>query len=303
VSVVVFGSANMDLTVRVPRSPRAGETITGSAFELGLGGKGVNQAVAAARCGARTSFLGRVGDDAYGDAVREGLVAAGIDVDGLMRDATAATGVAIVVLSASGDNRIVVVPGANGAVDESDLARLDECLDRGGLLLLQLELPLAIVVAAIAATEDRGVRVLLDPAPVPLGGLSSAAYAPHVILTPNESEAAALVGHSVESDEAAERAASTLLRRGLGGVVLKLGPRGICWTDGQGVRWQAAFPAEVVDTVGAGDAVNGALAAALDEGALLGEAVRWAAAAGAVAVSRAGAYAAMPTRQDVMSCL
>ena len=302
-SVTIFGSANMDLVVQVPRIPEAGETLTGSAFTLGLGGKGSNQAVAAARLGANTAFVGRVGDDAYGTAVREGLLSAGVDIAALNRDATAATGVALVVVADNGENTIIVVPGANGAVDSHDLQNLGHRLAGGGVLLVQLELPMPMVVAAVVAAGQHRVRVILDPAPAPAGGLPAELYAPHVILTPNESEAAALVGYGLDTDAAAERAARTLLERGVSAVVLKLGERGICWAQDGDVGWAPALPVVVRDTVGAGDAVNGALGVALDEGSPFPEAVRWAVAAGAVAVTRAGAFAAMPTRAEVLAQL
>jgi len=303
VSVTIFGSANMDLIVQVPRTPEASETLTGSAFTLGLGGKGLNQAVAAARLGARTAFVGRIGDDPYGTALREGLVSAGVDVAALGCDLTAATGVALVVVTDDGQNRIIVVPGANGTVGAHELQNLERCLSGGGVLLVQLELPMPVVVAAVDAAGRHGVRVIVDPAPAPVGGLPSELYAPHVILTPNETEAAALVGHGMDSDVAAEHAARTLLKRGVSAVILKLGDRGICWAQDGDVGWSPALPVLVLDTVGAGDAVNGALGVALDEGWTIPEAVRWAVAAGAVAVTRAGAFAAMPTRADVLTQL
>lgn len=302
-TVVVFGSANTDLTVEVARAPAAGETVGGTAFTTGLGGKGLNQAVAAARLGARTAFVGRVGDDAHGAALVAGLAAAGVDTAGLHRDPAAPSGVALIVVGAGGDNRIVVVPGANGGVGAPDLERLRGTVVAGDVLLVQLELPLGIVVDAVAAAAERGVRVVLDPAPAPAGALPAALHAPHVVLTPNESEGAALVGHPLADDADVHRAVRTLLARGAGAVVLKLGERGICWGDGDGTGWQPALPVRVRDTVGAGDAVNGALGAALDQGATLAEAVRWAAAAGSVAVTRPGAYTAMPTRADVLAHL
>ncbi len=301
--VVVFGSANADLVVGVGDFPAPGETVFGTSFAVALGGKGVNQAVAAARLGAATAFVGRVGGDPYGAMLRDGLAAVGVDVTGVAVDPALATGVAVVVIDADGQNRIVVVSGANWAVGDADVARLAQELRAGDVLLLQLELRMAAVVAAADLARTRGARVILDPAPAPGDGLPAGLYAPHVVLTPNETEAAALVGHDLATREAAERAARTLSGRGAGGVVIKLGERGICWALGDTLRWQPASVVDVVDTVGAGDAVNGALAAVLAEGGDLAQAVRWSAVAGSLAVTRAGAADAMPTREHVMGVL
>lgn len=300
-SVVVFGSANADLTVSSRRFPEPGETLTGTSFTTGLGGKGLNQAVAAARLGAPTAFVGRVGSDDFGHQLRSGLAHDQVDVSDLSADAARPSGVAIIFLGAEGQNSIVVVPGANGAVGRVELERLDRRLQSATVLLLQLELPMAAVLAAIEMAGHREVTVLLDPAPAV--NLPSTAYASHVILTPNEVEAAMLVGFDLVDDDAVLRAARTLLGRGAGGVVIKLGARGLVWATAG--RWgrEPALPVVVRDTVGAGDAVNGALAAALGRGAPLTEAVREAAAAGGLAVTRPGGYAAMPTREELLSVL
>lgn len=299
-TVVVFGSANTDLTVGSERWPGEGETLTGSFFTVGLGGKGLNQAVAAARLGAETVFVGRVGADGYGAQLRAGLVAEGIDTDDLATDPSLPSGVAVVLVGADGQNRIVVVPGANGTVGPADLERVEQRLSGAQVLLVQFELPLEPVRAAVEAAGRHGVTVLLDPAPVPPGALSAGFFAPHVILTPNEGEAAALVGFDLLDDSSVERAAHVLLARGAGGVLLKLGGRGLLWaTDHECVRVPAAA-VEVVDTVGAGDAVNGAFAAALARGSSPVEATREASVAGGLAVTRAGAHAAMPTRAELL---
>lgn len=301
--VVVLGSANVDLTVRVPRLPEIGETLTGTSFTEGLGGKGLNQAVATARLGARTAMVGRIGADPYGDRLRSGLAADGVDVDDLTTDPSALSGVAVVVVDADGQNRVVVVPGTNGAVGEPELERLAARLLVADLLLLQLEVPMAAVAGAVGTAARLGVRVLLDPAPAPPGGLPASVRARHVVLTPNEVEAAALVGHPLDSDAAVEDAARALLGRGVGGVVLTLGSRGVCWAEGTRLGRHPALEVPVVDTVGAGDATNGALAAALAAGHGLAEAARWGAAAGSLAVTRAGACSAMPTRAELFAAL
>ncbi len=302
-SVVVFGSANADMTVWSSRFPAPGETLTGTAFAGCLGGKGLNQAVAVARLGVTTAFAGRVGADHYGHQLRAGLEAVGVDVLDLATDAVASSGVAIVLLGGDGENRIIVVPGANGAVGDEDLQRLGSRLEDAQMLLMQLEVPMVAVVKAIGLAEDHGVPVMLDPAPVPPGGLPAAAYSAHVLLTPNEGEAAALVGFELTDEARVVRAAQVLLARGAGAVVIKLGARGLYWSDGSESGRASARDVEVVDTVGAGDAVNGALAAALSCGATLGEAARQAATAGGLAVTRTGSYNAMPTHQELLVAL
>ena len=302
-SVVVMGSANADLTVGARRWPEAGETLTGTSFVAGVGGKGLNQAVAAARLGAKTSFVGRVGADAYGAQLRVALEAEGIGTDGLAVDRTKATGVAVVLVDPTGQNRIVVLPGANGGVGAREIAHLEATLQRDDVLMLQLEIPLEVVVEALQVAGRVGARVLLDPAPALAGAVPAAFYAPHVVLTPNEPEAAGLVGFPLLDDAAARRAAAVLLDRGAGAVLLKLGARGLLWgTRGQ-LTAAPALVVPVVDTVGAGDAVNGAMAAALAEGTAPELAVPWAAAAGAVAVTRSGAASAMPSTAELRAVM
>lgn len=302
-SIVVFGSANADLTVSAERCPEPGETLTGTSFAVGLGGKGLNQAVAAARLGATTAFVGRVGGDAYGAQLAAALVGEGIDVDDLVVDDESASGAALIIVEPEGQNRIVVVPGANGRVSASDVTRLEARLPGASLLLVQLELPLAAVVAAVQAAGRHGVRVLVDPAPVPGHELPVVFYAPHVVLTPNESETAALVGFEPDDDAAVERAARVLLARGAGGVLLKLGERGLYWASPHGSARAPATRVRVVDTVGAGDAVNGAFAASLAQGYDHTVALARAAAAGGLAVTRAGALSAMPTEDELERAL
>lgn len=301
-SVVVFGSINMDLVARAPRLPAPGETVAGSGFAAAPGGKGANQAVASARLGAPTVMVGRVGDDALGAELRSALAAAGVDAAGVLTT-PGPSGVAQIAVDDRGQNTIIVVPGANGAVGAADVARLDGLLAGARALLLQLEVPLEAVAAAAAAARRRGVTVILDPAPAPPAGLPAALYGLADIITPNEIEAAALLGHAVDSDEAAERAALALRGRTGGVAIVKLGGRGAVICGPEGPRRLEPLPVTPVDTVAAGDAFNGALAAALSEGRPLAEAARWAMAAGALAVTRRGAQGAMPTRAELLALL
>lgn len=300
-AVVVFGSINMDLVVRAPRLPAPGETLTGRAFQTTPGGKGANQAVACARLGAATRMIARVGDDVFGGTLRDGLRDNGVDVDGVATGAGVPSGVALITVDDGGENTIVVVPGTNGALGSDDIARLDGLLGDARVMLLQLEVPLAAVVSAAELARRRGVTVVLDPAPA--RPLPPALYAAADILTPNETEAAALTGISTDSRDGVRRAARALLERGARGVLVKMSDKGAYWDDGGEGRFWPAFPVTAVDTVAAGDAFNGALAVALDDGLPFSDAVRWGLAAGALAVTRHGAQASMPTRQDLMDLL
>ncbi len=301
-SIVVFGSINMDLVARTARLPAPGETVAGSAFTTVPGGKGANQAVACARLGAPTLMVGRVGDDPFGVELRAALRSAGVDDSGVAVT-TGASGIAQIAVDGTGQNTIIVVPGANGAVGAEDVARLDAALPGAKALLLQLEVPLHAVAEAARAARHHGVPVILDPAPAPSTGLPDALYRLADILTPNESEAEALVGFALESDEDMRRAAERLRARSGGAVLLKRGARGGLLLDDSGELWLPPFHVTVVDTVAAGDACNAGLAVALAEGRPLAEAARWGMAAGAVAVTRPGAQAAMPTREELLALL
>ncbi len=301
-SVVVFGSINMDLVARAPRLPAPGETVAGYLFSTAPGGKGANQAVASARLGAPTLMVGRVGDDALGAQLRAALRTAGVD-DSAVLTTPGASGVAQIAVDERGQNTIIVVPGANGAVGAADIARLEQRLIGARALLLQLEVPMAAVLAAAAAGQRHGATVILDPAPASAADLPPELYRVAAIITPNESEAAALAGFPVDDDAAAARAAALLQARSGGAVILKLGARGALLLGPDGLERLAPFPVTVVDTVAAGDAFNGALAAALGEGRPLVQAARLAMAAAALAVTRPGAQAAMPTRAEVLRLL
>jgi ribokinase len=299
-AVVVFGSINMDMVTRSPRLPRPGETLTGHAFTTAPGGKGANQAVACARLGIPTRMVGRIGQDVFGQALRDGLASYSIDV-GAVTVTPGASGVAAVSVDDAGENTIVVVPGANGAVGSDDLTRLDAALAGARVLLLQLEVPLEAVVAAARLARTRGVTVMLDPAPA--RELPPELYALADIITPNETEAAALVGGSLEGDQAVQHAAQMLHKRTGGTVIIKLGAGGAFLLDAAGGRFAPSFPVIAVDTVAAGDAFNGGLAAGLCEGLPLGDALRWGLAAGALAVTKPGAQEAMPNRNELVALL
>jgi ribokinase len=300
-TILVFGSINMDLVARTPRLPAPGETLIGHTFFTAPGGKGANQAVACARLGAATKMIGRVGDDVFGPTLRDGLRDYGVDVSGVVTT-PGPSGVAVIAVDDRAENDIIVIPGANGAVDSTDVARLESALDGATILMLQLEIPLDGVVAAARAAHRRGLTVILDPAPA--RPLPPELYTLTDFLTPNESEAALLVGFAAsDSDESVERAANVLLERGAMHVIIKLGSRGAYVAGAEGGRMYPAFKVEAVDTVAAGDAFNGGLAAALDQGLPFDTAIRWGLAAGALSVTKAGAQSSMPGGKEVLAMI
>jgi ribokinase len=287
VRVVVVGSINADLVVAVDALPAAGETVTGGRFARWGGGKGANQAVAAARLGARVALVGAVGDDDFGADALRALQDEGIDVYGVARLAGVPTGVALIVVDAHGENQIAVASGANAKLSGVSLD-----LDGEGVLLLGHEVPDAAVIAGAEAAAAAGWRVILNPAPA--REIGARVLAAHPILTPNASEAAQLTG---EADPI--EAARALHERTGAPVIVTLGAGGaLLYDGGEGERLPA--PAvEVVDTTGAGDTVNGALAAELAAGRPLHEAVRFALAAAALSTRAEGARQGMPRREDL----
>ena len=293
--IAVVGSLNMDLVVRSPRIPLPGETIIGSAYQQVPGGKGANQAVAAARLGARVSMVGRVGRDAFGDRLLEGLAAAGVDRTFVVQDREAATGVALIVVDDAGQNSIVVASGANMRLSPGNLDIAEGAIASADVLLLQLESPLDTVIRAAEVARRHGVTVILNPAPA--SPLPDRLLTMVDVLAPNESETAQLTGMSVKSLDQAESAAMALLQLGVGAVVLTLGERGAMLTQDGSTRVVPSFQVQPVDTTAAGDAFVAGLAVALAEGRTLADAVRWGNAAGALATTRHGAQPSLPTRE------
>lgn len=294
-SIIVFGSINLDLVVTSPRLPVAGETLLGHDFFQAPGGKGANQAVALARLLIPTQMVGRVGAELYGTELIGNLQAAGVQTENVFVDETVSSGVAVITVDVKGENQIIVVPGANGRVNSEDVERLSLLLPGSTALLLQFEIPMTAVVAAAKAAHHAGVKVILDPAPVQKD-VPDELYQLVDIITPNEVEAGQLVGFPVDGEESARKAVEVLLQRGVKCAIAKLGAKGAYCATASESFFVPAFPVEVVDTVAAGDAFNGGLVAALEEGLSLREAVVWGAAAGALAATKSGAQPSLPER-------
>lgn len=294
-TVIVFGSINMDLVVQSPRLPVPGETLLGRGFFTAPGGKGANQAVALARLGVPTQIVGRVGGDSFGSELVNSLQIAGVRTEHVLVDGAASSGVAAIAVDDTGENQIIVVPGANGRVDETDVERLLHLLPSASALLLQFEIPISAVESAAQTARSAGVPVILDPAPAQLD-VPAELYSLVDIITPNETEAGQMVGFAVNEPDSAAQAADVLLQRGVGTVIVKLGAQGAVCATKEETFFVPAFPVLAVDTVAAGDAFNGGLAAALASGLPLRQAVIWGAAAGALASTKPGAQSSMCDR-------
>jgi ribokinase len=296
-SIVVVGSSNTDMIIRVPRIPRAGETLLGGEFLTAAGGKGANQAVGAARAGGKVAFIARVGRDAFGDQAIAGLLRDGIDVSRVFRDKLTPSGVALIFVAQDGENSIAVAGGANAKLSPSDVKKAARVIRSAGLLVAQLETPLATVTAAVELAVKAGVPVILNPAPA--RPLPNSLLERISILTPNETEAELLTGIKVTDAAAAAKACSKLRSRGVGIVILTLGERGAFLADANGQRLVPGFKVKTVDSTAAGDIFNGALSVALAEGKAVFDAVRFANAAAALSVTRLGAQPSAPSRADI----
>ena len=296
--VVVIGSLNMDLVVRCRRLPHPGQTIQAESSSEVCGGKGANQAVAAARAGGQVAMVGRVGDDAFAERLIDNLSQEGVDCEAVRRTACP-SGLAVVAVEDGGQNSILVVPGANGQVSVDDVRRAQPVIQASDIALVQLEVPLEAVLAAIRVARQANVPVILDPAPAPRVWSEELLTAD--LLCPNETEAAVMTGGCVESVEDAAAAARHLCRSGARRVAVTLGDRGVLIRAGELERKIDSHPIDAVDTTAAGDAFAGALAVRWAEGADLLEAVQFANAAGAIAASRPGAQPGMANRLEIQA--
>jgi ribokinase len=295
--ICVVGSANIDLTFRTSRLPRPGETLHGSSFQMGYGGKGANQAVMAARLGAQTTLVSRVGRDVFGDGIIRHLTQEGLDASYIREDVMQPTGTAAIVVDDAAENCIIVVPGANGVLSPQDVREAAPALQRAQALLCQLEVPAQTVLEAFRIARGAGVRTILNPAPA--ASLSDELLQLADLCVPNESELETLTGHPLGGEDEIAAAARTLVRRGPSTVLVTLGARGALIVSAESAESIPSFPVEAVDPTGAGDAFIGAVAVFLAEGRPMKEAARWACAAAALSVMRPGAQAAFPARAEV----
>lgn len=299
--LVVVGSTNADMVVQAPRIPRPGETVLGGTFTMIPGGKGANQAVAAARLGAHVTFVARVGTDAFGAQALNGFRAEGIDTSCVVQDPNSAHGVALILVDAQGENAIAVAPGANARLTPEDVDGAEDAIAESDGVLLQLEVPLPAVTRAVELARKHGKRVLLNPAPYT--ALPNSLLAQVDFLTPNETEAEMLLGGGEAGLSGVAGTAEELLRRGVGCVIVTLGGEGcLVVTPEEQFRIPGRYVA-VVDTTAAGDQFSAALAVRLAEGASLKDAVRFAVAASAVSVTRLGAQSSLATRAEVEAML
>jgi len=296
--VVVVGSLNMDLVVRVPHMPVPGETILGNNFQNIPGGKGANQAVGAARMGAQVTMIGRVGNDEFGKVLTENLANEGVDISHVSVDKEEATGIAMITLDQSGQNSIVVASGANMALKPKDIRAAWKKISDIDIVVMPLEVSLDCIEEAIRLAVESSVKVVLNPAPAQI--LSDELLKNIDVLVPNESETSSLTGLGVETIEEAEAAAQNLLEKGAGAVVLTLGSRGaLLVSKNKPAKMLSPYVVNVVDTTAAGDAFVAALSVGISSGLPLEDAVRQANAAGALAVTKAGAQPCMPTQKEV----
>ncbi|HEY7356239.1 MAG TPA: ribokinase [Ktedonobacterales bacterium] len=301
--VTVIASFMTDLVARAPRRPLAGESLVGTDFGIFVGGKGNNQAIAAACCGAPVAVVGRVGDDIFAQPFFDTLAASGIDSAYVTRDPDAGTGTAMIVVDPSGQNSIIVTPRANLRLMPQDIEAARPAFEGAAIVLAQLEVPIPTVLAGARLAREVGARFLFNPAPAPAELLPNELLRLTSIIAPNEVEAAQLTGIATDDQAGAERAARALLERGPEDVILTLGARGALWVNQQHAELIPPIPVQQVDATAAGDAFCGALAAALALGEPMSAAVRWASAAGALAVTKMGATPSLPTRAEVEALL
>lgn len=296
-NLVVLGSINADHILNLESFPTPGETVTGNQYQVAFGGKGANQAVAAGRSGANIAFIACTGDDDTGERVRKQLAGDNIDIAPVSVVAGESTGVALIFVNAEGENVIGIHAGANAALTTERVEAQRERVANAEALLMQLESPVESVLAAAKIAHENHTTVVLNPAPARV--LSDELLALVDIITPNETEAEKLTGISVENDGDAARAAQALHDKGIGTVIITLGSRGV-WAsvNGEGRR-VPGFKVKAIDTIAAGDTFNGALVTALLEGKNLDDAIRFAHAAAAIAVTRKGAQPSVPWRKEI----
>lgn len=294
--IVVVGSANTDMVVKSPRIPGPGETVIGGEFLMAAGGKGANQAVAAARLGAEVTFIACLGSDVFGDQAIAGYQREGIDTCYIVRDCEAASGVALIIVDEQGENSIAVASGANARLSAAHVRRAADRISQADVLLVQLEVPTGTVHTAIELAHNAGVPVILNPAPAQ--EMDPNLLRLVTLATPNEHEIRVVVGQQEQ-----DRAISAMLDAGVQTVLVTMGKQGVLWASGKKRTRIPAFEVHAVDTTAAGDAFNGGLACALARGDAMADAIRYASAVAALSVTRMGAQPSLPTASEVKAFL
>lgn len=301
-TVVVFGSINIDLVVEVSHLPVKGETVIGNRFFTTAGGKAANQAVAVAKLGIPVHLIGQIGDDHFGKTLVQNLQIAGVQTDKITVNPHTHSGIASITVDAEGNNTITCAAGANRLVGEQELAQFRALLPKTKVAMLELGVPLSSILAAARDARASSCCLILDPAPAK-SKLPDELYKLVDIITPNEIEASQLVGFTVDGVTTARQAATFLHQMGARKVIITLGNQGAFCSTREESFWVKPIPVRVIDTVGAGDAFNGALASALAEGKSLREAVEWGNIAGALSVTKNGAQSSLPDRESFMKIL
>jgi len=300
-SIVIVGSSNTDMVIKGPRLPMPGETVTDGVFFTARGGKGANQAVAAARAGGRVALIASLGQDTLGDAAMLGFEEEGIDTSHIQRTAALPSGVALIMIDAAAENAIAVAEGANALLSADNIRACASVIASADVLVAQLEVPLATVGEAIAIAHAHGRRVILNPAPA--RPLPDALLSQVSVLTPNASETELLTGIAPRDDASLHRAADRLLGRGVGAALITLAAAGVFAATPDWREWIRGWPMAAEDTTGAGDVFSGTLAVALSEGTALLDAARFANAAAAISVTRRGAQPSAPRRREIVDLI
>ncbi|NLB20425.1 MAG: ribokinase [Clostridium sp.] len=295
--IIVVGSLNMDLVIQSDRIPRPGETVLGNGFKQIPGGKGASQADTVAKLGGKVVMIGEVGEDSFGKALRENLKKDGVDVSGIYKKIEEPTGVAAIIVEKSGNNAITVASGANFLLTVDDIEKQEELLNKGKILLIQLETPLETVLYSLKKGKELGMKTILNPAPG--RELSEEIFICTDIITPNETELELLTGMPAETMDDIEKAANQLLHQGLEDVIVTLGSNGALHVNKQGVKHFSGHKVKAIDTTAAGDCFNGALALGLLEKKSMEESIEFAMAAAALSVTKEGAQISLPHRDDV----
>lgn len=298
-SILVIGSSNTDIVIKTTRLPAHGETVLGGNFFMNAGGKGANQAVAAARLGGIVIFIAKTGDDIFGTQALELFQSEGIDTSHILTDAQHPSGVALITVDANAENCIVVAPGANAALTVADIKNAEQKISSANIVLMQLEVPLAVVEYAASFCKERNIKFVLNPAPACT--LTDAVLKNVSVITPNQKEAEMLTNIKINDNYTAATAAKILFDKGIGTVIITMGAQGALLFDGETSEMIHSPKVEAVDTTAAGDVFNGALVVALAENKSMTDAVRFACNAAAISVTRLGAQASAPYRNEVIS--